>query len=132
MKKGDLMVLDGKLVHKTNTNATKKTRYAYTWHTIDKSQNGLKITGCLMIKFSIISINDLFKRLFIIICLAIFHYQQELFILSNISNLLNFQKWKQITQFWHLKIKSNGEAGHRKTIQAYLASGSNFSKKAHK
>ena len=37
MKKGDLMVLDGKLVHKTNTNATKKTRYAYTWHTIDKS-----------------------------------------------------------------------------------------------
>jgi hypothetical protein len=36
MKKGDLLVLSGRILHKSNDNISKNSRYAYTWHTMEK------------------------------------------------------------------------------------------------
>ena len=37
MKKGDLMVFNGRLLHKSDENLGMKSRYAYTWHTIHRN-----------------------------------------------------------------------------------------------
>lgn len=36
MEKGDLLIMNGKLLHLSKDNLSKKSRYAYTWHTMEK------------------------------------------------------------------------------------------------
>ena len=39
MDPGDLVIFDGKLVHRSGTNKSKKSRYAYTWHLFDSGRS---------------------------------------------------------------------------------------------
>ena len=36
MKKGDLLIMDGKFLHKSHDNLSKNSRYVFTWHVMDK------------------------------------------------------------------------------------------------
>jgi ectoine hydroxylase-related dioxygenase (phytanoyl-CoA dioxygenase family) len=39
MNPGDLVIFDGKFVHKSGTNTSTKSRYAYTWHLFDSGKS---------------------------------------------------------------------------------------------